>query len=125
MATMSGCIGRPVVVGIGLVLGCALAVEHPLRAGSAVALYDNGGLATGALAENGAFAPAGAQWSEAPNPFGSTQSANSSAGTSCSVTTTTTFRCADDFNVPVGEAWTLTHVVIFAYQTGFAGVTSP
>jgi hypothetical protein len=39
--------------------------------------------------------------------------------------TATLFRCADEFNVPVGQTWTINQVVIFAYQTGFAGTTSP
>ena len=82
-------------------------------------------MATGATANSGAAAPAGTQWSEAPNPFGNTQQANTSAGVSCSVTTTVTFRCADDFNVPPGQTWTVNQVVVFAYQTGFAGGTSP
>jgi len=87
-------------------------------------IYDNGGLATGATANAGTAAPAGTQWSEAPNPFGTTLSANTNAGFSCSVTATV-FRCADEFNVPVGQTWTISQVVIFAYQTNFAGGTSP
>jgi subtilase family serine protease len=31
----------------------------------------------------------------------------------------------DDFSVPPGQTWTVSQVVIFAYQTGFAGGTSP
>ena len=89
-----------------------------------VIIYDNGTLATGASAGNGAAAPAGTQWSEAQRDFGVTNSANTLAGVSCSVTTTV-FRCADDFNVPAGQTWTINQVITFAYQTGFAGTTSP
>ncbi len=87
-------------------------------------IYDNGPLATGANSVNGVAAPAGTQWSEVANPFGNNQQANTSAGVSCSVTATV-FRCADDFNVPVGQTWTINQVIVFAYQTGFAGATSP
>ncbi|MBC7910705.1 MAG: VCBS repeat-containing protein [Pyrinomonadaceae bacterium] len=87
-------------------------------------IYDNGPLATGATSRSGVAAPAGTQWSEATNPLGNTQQANTTAGVSCSVTATV-FRCADDFNVPVGQTWTINQVIVFAYQTGFAGATSP
>lgn len=87
-------------------------------------IYDNGPLATGANANDGTAAPGGTQWSEAANPTGNTQQANTNAGISCSVTSTV-FRCADDFNVPVGQTWTINQVIVFAYQTGFAGGTSP
>ncbi len=90
----------------------------------AVTIYDNGTLATGATSKSGVAAPAGKQWSEAQNDFGVTNYANSTAGLSCSVTATV-FRCADDFNVPVGQTWTINQVLVFAYQTGFVGATSP
>lgn len=92
--------------------------------GAATTIYDNGGLATGSVSANGVSAPAGTQWSEDQADFGFTTQANTVAGASCSVTTTV-FRCADDFNVPVGQTWTINQVVVFAYQTGFAGTTSP
>jgi hypothetical protein len=87
-------------------------------------IYDNGPLATGATSRSGVAAPAGTQWSEAQSDYGSTTISNTNAGVSCSVTATV-FRCADDFNVPVGQTWTINQVIIFAYQTGFAGATSP
>jgi hypothetical protein len=93
-------------------------------AAPAAIIYDNGGLGTGANSNSGVAAPAGTQWSEAANPVGNTQQANTLAGVACSVTTTV-FRCADDFNVPVGQTWTINQVLVFAYQTGFAGATSP
>ncbi|MEP7149613.1 MAG: VCBS repeat-containing protein [Acidobacteriota bacterium] len=92
--------------------------------GLAAIIYDNGGLATGSNSGSGVAAPAGTQWSEAPNDFGVTNAANTTAGYSCAVTATL-FRCADDFNVPVGQTWTINQVIVFAYQTGFAGATSP
>jgi hypothetical protein len=101
----------------------ALTLAGALSASGQI-IYDNGGLATGATANSGTAAPAGTQWSEAANPYGNTQEANTNAGISCSVTATV-FRCADDFNVPVGQTWTINSVVVFAYQTGFAGATSP
>lgn len=101
----------------------ALTLAGALSASGQI-IYDNGGLATGATANSGTAAPAGTQWSETANPYGNTNEANTNAGISCSVTATV-FRCADDFNVPVGQTWTINSVVVFAYQTGFAGGTSP
>lgn len=105
------------ILSLALMLTGALGVSGQI-------IYDNGGLATTATANAGTAAPAGTQWSETANPYGNTNESNTSAGVSCSVTTTV-FRCADDFNVPVGQTWTINQVVIFAYQTGFAGGTSP
>ena len=87
-------------------------------------LYDNGGLASGAVSKSGVAAPTGYQWSELQNDTGNTTESNTILGTSCSVTATL-FRCADDFTVPAGQTWTIDQVVTFAYQTGFAGTTSP
>jgi hypothetical protein len=84
-------------------------------------LFDNGPLATGTTTQNGVAAPAGSQWSEVQNDFGVTTQANTSAGS----TVTGAFRLADDFNVPVGETWTINSVIVHGYQTGFTGTTSP
>lgn len=89
-------------------------------------IYDNGGLATGATTKSGVAAPAGTQWSEGQNNQGDTTSSNTTGGVGCQVIgAATNNRCADDFIVPVGETWTVSSVVTFAYQTGFAGGTSP
>ena len=81
-------------------------------------IYDNGPFATGSVARNSTAAPAGFQWSEASFDFGSTTVANTTAGFGCQlVGTTTANRCADDFNVPVGQTWTINQVIAFAYQT--------
>src|SRR6058998_2414908 len=73
---------------------------------TAAIIYDNGNLPSGTSSYSGVAAPAGTQWSEDSNDFGVTNYANTLAGVSCSVTTTV-FRCADDFNVPVGQTWTI------------------
>lgn len=88
------------------------------------AQYDNGPLGTGTVSNSGVNAPAGDEWSEVQNETGNTTYSNTLAGVSCSVTSTV-FRCADDFIVPAGETWTINQVVTFAYQTGYAGGTSP
>jgi len=87
-------------------------------------IYDNGPLATGTLSNSGAMAPAGNEWSEVQNETGNMTESNTLSGVSCSVTATV-FRCADDFTVPPGETWTIDEVIVYAYQTGFAGATSP
>ncbi|HSK73870.1 MAG TPA: VCBS repeat-containing protein [Pyrinomonadaceae bacterium] len=87
-------------------------------------IYDNGGFATGTTAKNGVAAPGGGQWSELQNFNGDTSASNNRAGMDCAVTVTTA-RCADDFNVPVGQTWTISQVVVFVYQTGFLGANSP
>ncbi|MDQ3749126.1 MAG: VCBS repeat-containing protein, partial [Acidobacteriota bacterium] len=81
-------------------------------------IYDNGPLATGAVARNGTAAPAGAQYSEVSNNFGETAVSNTVAGYACQRAGTADNRCADDFNVPVGQTWTINQVIVFAYQTG-------
>ncbi len=88
-------------------------------------LYDNAPLPTGTMTESGVAAPAGTQWSELQHDTGNTTESNTTLGTSCSLTTATSFRCADDFTVPAGQTWTVDQVVTFAYQTGFSGSTSP
>ncbi len=88
-------------------------------------LYDNGPLATGPTSNSGVAAPAGTQWSENQNETGNTTYANTLAGVGCAATTTTVFRCADNFTVPAGETWTIDQVAVYAYQTNFAGTTSP
>ncbi|KXK05984.1 MAG: IPT/TIG domain, FG-GAP repeat-containing protein [Acidobacteria bacterium OLB17] len=88
-------------------------------------LYDNAGLATGTMTESGVAAPTDYQWSELQHDTGNTTESNTTLGTSCSLTTSTSFRCADDFTVPAGQSWTVDQVVTFAYQTGFSGTTSP
>jgi hypothetical protein len=100
-------------------------LERPDTEGVSTTIYDNGGLATGATSASGVAAPAGTQWSEAQNDFGFTNQANTVAGQGCQGFGTTNNRCADDFNVPVGQTWTINQVVVFVYQTGFAGTTSP
>ncbi len=95
-------------------------------AANAQIIYDNGGLATGATSRSGVAAPAGTQWSEAQSNTGDTLTSNTLAGVGCQVIgAATNNRCADDFIVPVGETWTVSSVVTFVYQTGFAGGTSP
>ncbi|MEO6334562.1 MAG: VCBS repeat-containing protein [Pyrinomonadaceae bacterium] len=109
---------------LGAMLFSGLAVS--VKAVPAAIIYDNGPLATGPTSRSGVAAPAGAQWSEASWDFGSTTETNTLAGVGCQkIGTTTLNRCADDFNVPVGQTWTINQVVVFAYQTGFAGATSP
>ncbi len=99
--------------------------ENVQAAGSPF-IYDNGGLSTGTTSNSGVTAPAGTQWSEAQNNTGNTTESNTLAGVGCAVSTTANaFRCADNFIVPAGQTWTINQVAVFAYQTGFAGATSP
>ncbi len=89
-------------------------------------IYDNGGLATGATSKSGVAAPAGTQWAEVQNNSFDTTSSNTTGGVGCQVIApATSNRCADDFVIPPGETWTINSVTVFAYQTGFAGGTSP
>lgn len=82
-------------------------------------IYDNGPLSTGSIARNGTAAPGGNTWSEASYDYGSTTVSNTLAGVGCQVIgVSTANRCADDFNVPVGQTWTINQVIVFAYQTG-------
>lgn len=95
-------------------------------AGAQTIIYDNGGLATGTISKSGVPAPSGTQWSEVQNNSFETTVSNTVAGYGCHlVGTTTNNRCADDFVVPTGQTWTINAVVIFAYQTGYTGTTSP
>lgn len=88
--------------------------------------YVNGPLATGATSRSGVAAPAGTQWSEVANDFFSTTATNTTIGFGCQrIGITTNNRCADDFIVPAGDTFTVTKVIAYAYQTGYAGVPSP
>ena len=88
--------------------------------------YANGPFATGTTSRSGVVAPAGTQWSEVSNDLGSTTATNTTLGFGCQrVGTTTNNRCADDFIVPAGDTFTVTKVIAYAYQTGYAGVPSP
>lgn len=86
--------------------------------------YINGPLSTGTVSNSGVTSPPGSEWSEVQNETGNTTYSNTLGGISCSVTSTI-FRCADDFVVPFGETWTISQVVTFAYETNYAGGTSP
>ncbi|MCS6874936.1 MAG: VCBS repeat-containing protein [Acidobacteriota bacterium] len=103
---------------LGLLV-CSLAVQAQI-------IYDNGPLATGSVSKSGVAAPSGTQWSEVQNNSFETTVSNTTAGVGCQlIGTTTNNRCADDFIVPVGQTWTINAVVVFAYQTGYSGTTSP
>jgi hypothetical protein len=89
-------------------------------------IYSNGQITTGATTRSGVAAPASTNWSEVSYDFGSTTETNTTLGFGCQrIGTVTNNRCADDFTVPVGQTWTVGSVVTYAYQTGFAGATSP
>ncbi|MEQ1923732.1 MAG: carboxypeptidase-like regulatory domain-containing protein [Pyrinomonadaceae bacterium] len=89
-------------------------------------LFDNGSLATGATSRSGVAAPAGTQWSELQSDVGNTTESNTTLGVGCQMIGTTTLnRCADNFVVPLGQTWTVDGIVLFTYQTNFAGTTSP
>jgi hypothetical protein len=89
-------------------------------------IYDNAPLATGPTSRSGVPAPAGSNWSEVGHDFSSTTATNTTIGFGCQrIGVATSNRCADDFNVPVGQVWTINSVITFAYQTGFAGPASP
>ncbi len=94
---------------------------------AAQVIYTNAPYATGATSRSGVAVPApGIAWSESSYDFGSTTETNTTIGFGCQrIGTATSNRCADDFNVPVGQTWTVNSVIVYAYQTGFAGVTSP
>ncbi len=80
-------------------------------------IYDNGPLATGTVSRSGVTAPAG-QWSEVSYDYGSTTATNTTIGVGCQlVTGSAANRCADDFNVPVGQTWTINQILFYAYQT--------
>jgi len=111
---------------IGRSVGMLSIVLGLFSYGAAQVIYDNGPLSTGATTRSGVAAPAGTTWSEAQSNSGDTNTSNTLAGVGCQVIgAATNNRCADDFIVPVGETWTVNGFVIFIYQTGFAGVTSP
>lgn len=89
-------------------------------------IYDNGPLATGPLSRSGLTAPAGTQWSELSYDYGSTTENNTTLGYGCQlIAGSTSNRCADDFNVPVGQTWTIDQVIVFSYQTNNFASTSP
>lgn len=88
--------------------------------------YDNGGLSTGATANNGTAAPAGFTWSETQNNTGNTTESNTNAGYGgTSSSATASFFLADDFVVPPGKKWQISTIDFFAYQTGYTGSTNP
>ncbi|HPI54624.1 MAG TPA: T9SS type A sorting domain-containing protein, partial [Chitinophagaceae bacterium] len=89
--------------------------------------YINGSVVTGTSTYSGVTNPsAGYQWSETAYDAPNTTYSSGSAGFSCNRTSSNTgFRLADDFVIPAGEKWTINTVEFLAYQTGYAGVTSP
>lgn len=84
---------------------------------SAVTLFNNGPLATGATTSSGVAAPAGFQWSEVAARTAEPGVSNTTAGFSVVSAGTSNFRLADDFTVAAG-GWTVNTVRVFAYQTG-------
>lgn len=95
-------------------------------ANSYAQVYTNGNLSTGATSKSGVAAPSGYTWSEMQNDTGNTTESNGTTGVGAQIVgTTTSNRVADDFTVPVGQSWTLSKITFYAYQTGYAGTTSP
>lgn len=88
--------------------------------------YNNGGLSTGATANNGTAAPTGYTWSEVQNNTGNTTESNTNSGYSAMyISTTSNLFLADDFIVPAGSQWQISSIDFFAYQTGYTGTTNP
>ena len=87
--------------------------------------YINGGISTGAISKSGVAAPAGYTWSELQNNAGDLTTSNSTTGVGTQMVATTTNRVADNFTVPAGQQWTLSKATFYAYQTNYAGTTSP
>ncbi|HLA55888.1 MAG TPA: T9SS type A sorting domain-containing protein [Flavobacterium sp.] len=90
--------------------------------------YINGNLETGTISKSGVVAPAGYAWSEVQNDLGNTTESNSTTGVGAQIIVgppATSNRVADDFTVPAGQIWNLTHVTFYAYQTNYAGTASP
>lgn len=99
----------------------ATAATPTAAAAPTAIIYDNGPLATGTVARNGSVAPMGSQWSEVSWDFGVTTQSSTLAGVGCQVIgATTSNRCADDFNVPPGQTWTINQVIYFVYQANAA-----
>ncbi len=105
--------------GIG---SATLRLHHEIRP---PAIYDNGPLATGDRTDSGVFAPAGYLWSELQIDPASPGVANTNAGSTGAVTTTTVFRLADDFTVPAGQTWTLREAEFVVYRTGHTEPAAP
>ncbi len=88
--------------------------------------YNNGGLSTGATSKGGTAAPTGYTWSELQNNTGNTTESNTSLGLGGTFSSSTaSFFLADDFTVTAGSSWQMTTIDFFAYQTSYAGTTSP
>ncbi|MEG1591603.1 T9SS type A sorting domain-containing protein [Chryseobacterium sp.] len=86
----------------------------------------NGGLSTGATSKSGGAAPTGYTWSELQNNAGNTTESNTSLGLGGTYSSATaSFFLADDFTIPVGSQWQISSIDFFAYQTNYAGTTSP
>ena len=103
------CLATALCIVAGYATGSVLATKNSQDAPDAPAavIFDNGGLATGATSNSGVAAPAGTQWSEGQSNFGNTTESNTLNGVGCQlIGAATANRCADDFNVPVGQTWT-------------------
>ncbi|MCG2793497.1 MAG: T9SS type A sorting domain-containing protein [Weeksellaceae bacterium] len=88
--------------------------------------FANGGLSTGATSNSGAAAPAGYTWSELQNNTGNTTEANTTIGWGGTYSSSTaSYFLADDFTVPLNEKWEISTIDFFAYQSNYAGTTSP
>ena len=72
---------------------------------------------------SGVPAPVGGMWSELTAT--SVTDANALAGMACNTDTSGGVRLADNFIVPEGQAWNLSEVWLYVYQTGWATTTSP
>ena len=90
-------------------------------------IYTNGGLSTGATAENLTAAPTGYTWSEVQHETGNTTESNTNSGYGATYNNalSTNNALADDFTVPVGSVWNTTSFEFYAYQTGAAATPIP
>ncbi|MFT3910353.1 MAG: T9SS type A sorting domain-containing protein [Ferruginibacter sp.] len=85
--------------------------------------YTNGNLSTGATANDGTAAPTGTTWSEVQNDAGVTTISNTASGIVSSLAANVSV--ADDFTIPPGEAWTISKLIFYAYQTGAPATPTP
>lgn len=94
-----------------------------LRAPSPESLiYANGVLETGTVSADGTAAPTGMLWSELQENAGNPGEANRSLGF---FAIDQTNRLADDFEVPPGQLWQLSGIVLFAHASDAPASPSP
>lgn len=88
-------------------------------------IYSNGSYTTGNTSQSGVNSSSlnGLPWSECQGATGNVSETNGTAGFACFKNPLESYFLADDFTVPAGQTWNISHLNVFTYFNNYGQVT--